>query len=289
MKALDPANLSATKASDRKALAILAYDMATDSPETANWRAVADMLRAALPAARKVKADEPLSSWAPWIDAPLGRARNAVRHVATFTFADGETVHAGQYVTPGKPFAIAKAARVAIEFYRCRIRSRVLRGEPSEISTGWGALRTDYQACCDHVNVPDFARIDVETLGLSYDPAVANAETDALRWGAFHLPDVEALADEVDDNHRARFILAHWRAEGYAWLASRDLATWPEAAEDARGKAAHWRDVASGYVDAAKAMPAIPAPPLRRPLPLAGSLSLGTSSGALATAWKRAA
>lgn len=52
MQHIDLNAAKAAKASDRRALAILAYDNAMADPAGANWRGVAELLRLALPATR---------------------------------------------------------------------------------------------------------------------------------------------------------------------------------------------------------------------------------------------
>ncbi|WBU27569.1 hypothetical protein OOZ54_12780 [Rhodopseudomonas palustris] len=130
MQPVNPESVRAAKASDRKALAIIAYDNACADPQSANWRAVADMLRLALPATRTAKTAAPTSEpsrFAPWSDYSVNSVsckRLGKSPIVVVTFADGEIVRAPAVSLPGKPINIGRALRVASAFYEGRIAIR---------------------------------------------------------------------------------------------------------------------------------------------------------------------
>lgn len=184
MHKLDLATVKAAKATDRRALAILAYDNATAEPEGANWRAVADMLRLALPAPKAAKIPEgaPLDPrFTPWADYVIPQNVSAKRlgksPIVVVTFADGETVRAPAVSLPGKPINIGRAVRVAIAFYQARMAWRA--GETS-----------DWSAC---VAVPAIVSLNCETTGAEYDPADCSTHSAEWRRGSY---DAAAVAAE---------------------------------------------------------------------------------------------
>jgi hypothetical protein len=105
------------------AQAQLAYDAAINSP-CPDWRAVAELLRAALPAARK---GEPKSSKASQLEVPPLADYNVDRiklkcrspRIAV-RFMDGEAVFTHVPSASGKPLNVGRALRVAIAMYRSR-------------------------------------------------------------------------------------------------------------------------------------------------------------------------
>ncbi|NEV75486.1 hypothetical protein DYI24_00120 [Rhodopseudomonas sp. BR0C11] len=206
MQPVNPASVRAAKASDRKALAIIAYDTATADPQNANWRAVADMLRLALPASRTAKtaaqAAEP-SRFAPWSDYSVNSVsskRLGKSPVVVVTFADGETVRAPAVSLSGKPINIGRALRVASAFYQARIAIR------------YGRTSDDSQC----VDVPAIVSAVCETTGAEFDPAECSARTAELRRGAFNvaatLAEFDATAgDGADHLQREAHLQAAYR------------------------------------------------------------------------------
>lgn len=107
-----------------KAEALAAYEAAAINP-AADWRAVAEMLRAAIPT---VKAKPPASD--DWADYPVEcSARKIVwpSPVVQVQYADGVTVRASFATLPGKPLNMGRAMRVAAAFYQGHITSQAMR------------------------------------------------------------------------------------------------------------------------------------------------------------------
>ena len=108
----------------------LAYEAAVSSP-CPDWRAVAELFRAALPAARR---REPKSTKAPQQEVPPLADYNVDRiklkcrspRIAV-RFMDGEAVFTHVPSAPGKPLNVGRALRVAIAMYRSRrtVRQRL--------------------------------------------------------------------------------------------------------------------------------------------------------------------
>jgi hypothetical protein len=101
----------------------LAYEAAINNP-CPDWRAVAELFRAALPAARE---REPKSSKAPQPDVPpladynVDRIKLKCRSPRIVVrFMDGEAVFTHVPSAPGKPLNVGRALRVAIAMYRSR-------------------------------------------------------------------------------------------------------------------------------------------------------------------------
>jgi hypothetical protein len=101
----------------------LAYDAALNS-SCADWRAVAELFRAALPASRK---REPKSGKAaqpevpPLADYNIDRIKLKCRSPRiAVRFMDGEAVFTHVPSAPGKALNIGRALRVAIAMYRSR-------------------------------------------------------------------------------------------------------------------------------------------------------------------------
>jgi hypothetical protein len=206
MQHIDIATVKGAKANDRKSLAILAYDNATADPDSANWRAVADILRLAIPATKAKAAEIPADSrFAPWADQEIpfsgGCKRFGKSPIIVVTFADGEIVRCPAVTLPGKPVNIGRGLRVAISFYQCRIAAR-------------HGGRSDDSAI---INVPDFVSIACETTATEYDPADCNARTAELRAGSFdHIAvrgAAETFPEETEDGTttRADYVAAAYR------------------------------------------------------------------------------
>src|SRR6266576_366663 len=101
----------------------LAYDAALNS-SCPDWRAVAELFRAALPASRK---REPKSGKAaqpevpPLADYNIDRIKLKCRSPRiAVRFMDGEAVFTHVPSAPGKPLNVGRALRVAIIMYRSR-------------------------------------------------------------------------------------------------------------------------------------------------------------------------
>jgi hypothetical protein len=183
MQPIDLSTVKAAKATDRRALAILAYDNASADPAGANWRGVADILRLAIPttkAAGKIPeaaADPMRPAWADY-DIPQNATRKLGKSpILVITFEGGEVVRCPAVSLPGKPVNIGRGLRVASAFYQCRIANRA--GENS-----------DWSRC---VAVPAFAAVICETNGTEYDAAECSARTAESRLGTF---DAEAVKAE---------------------------------------------------------------------------------------------
>jgi hypothetical protein len=109
-------------------IAQLAYEAAINSP-CPDWRAVAELFRAALPAARK---REPKSTKAAETEIPPIADYNVDRIKLTcrsprmaVRFMDGEAVFTHVPSAPGKPLNVGRALRVAIAMYRYRVYKRL--------------------------------------------------------------------------------------------------------------------------------------------------------------------
>jgi hypothetical protein len=184
MQHIDLNAAKAAKASDRKTLAILAYDNATASPGDANWRGVADLLRLALPNSKaKAETLETDSRYAPWADYPIphnaGGKRLGKSPVCVVTFADGEVIRVPAVSLPGKAVNIGRALRVAVSFYHGRIVARVNDCmEAFEIGTNRVSV-TDSEFT-SRLPVPAVVSAICETTAAEYDPAACSALVSGL-------------------------------------------------------------------------------------------------------------
>jgi hypothetical protein len=101
----------------------LAYEAAISSP-CPDWRAVAELLRAALPAARRrepksTKVSQP--EVPPLADYNVDRIKLKCRSPRiAVRFMDGEAVFTHVPSAPGKPLNVGRALRVAIAMWRSR-------------------------------------------------------------------------------------------------------------------------------------------------------------------------
>jgi hypothetical protein len=107
----------------------LAYEAAISSP-CPDWRAVAELFRAALPAARKrePRSKAPQSEVPPLADYNVDRIKLKCRSPRiAVRFMDGEAVFTHVPSAPRKPLNIGRALRVAIAMYRSRkaVRQRL--------------------------------------------------------------------------------------------------------------------------------------------------------------------
>lgn len=183
MQQINIATVKASKATDRKALAILAYDNACSDPAGANWRAVSDILRLAIPATKakpaEIPADPSRPAWADY-DIPENATRKLGKSpIIVVAFADGETVRAPAVSLPGKPVNIGRGLRIAFAYYRARMAAR----HAGEMAAWSGC-----------VNVPALVSVACESDGFEYDAAECNAQTATFRTGEF---DPAALAAEA--------------------------------------------------------------------------------------------
>jgi hypothetical protein len=145
----------------------LAYETAINSP-CPDWRAVAELFRAALPAARK---REPKSSRAPQPEVPPLADYNVDRiklkcrspRIAV-RFMDGEAVFTHVPSAPGKPLNIGRALRVAIAMYRYRVYKRL-----------------GFRAYDRAVPVPDIFQVRCLETDELFDVNACNAHTAAER------------------------------------------------------------------------------------------------------------
>lgn len=206
MQHIDLSTIKAAKATDRRALAILAYDNASADPAGANWRGVAEMLRLALPAVKSAKIpvvnlDPRFAAWADY-DIPQNATRKLGKSpILVVTFEGGEIVRCPAVSLPGKSVNIGRGLRVASAFYQCRIAGRA--GENS-----------DWSRC---VAVPAFTSVVCETNGTEYDAADCSARTAEFRAGAFDAEAVKAESasrpERSDDGTltRSEFVKASYR------------------------------------------------------------------------------
>lgn len=201
---VDMATVKGAKASDRKSLAILAYDNATADPAGANWRAVADILRLAIPNTKAKAAEIATDSrFAPWADYDVNKIsakRLGKSPILVVTFADGEIVRTGAVSMPGKAVNIGRGLRIALAFYQCRISRRM-------------GFFSDDSAI---VNVPEFVSISCETTGDEFDVADCNARTAELRAGSFNLATATADAAILPEHDRFSHVVLAFKAARHA-------------------------------------------------------------------------
>lgn len=236
MQMIDIATLKAAKATDRRALAILAYENASADPGAANWRTIADMLRLAMPASKaKPATTETGSRFAPWADYPI--PKSATGHklgkspVVVVTFADGEIVRAPAVSMPGKPLNIGRALRVAIAFYQCRIAGRMGANSDS----------------AHVVSAPAMVNVVCETTGAEFDPADCSSRSVEWRAGSFDLAAARTDAKCKSEDAREKYIRTEFRI---AVLASRRAAGATEYSDNDRAELAYWAEQRPAIRDA---------------------------------------
>lgn len=222
MQQINFATVKAAKASNRKALAILAYDNATAEPEGANWRAVADMLRLAIPATKAKAAEIAADSrFAPWEDHSIpvhgGAKKLGKSPVIVVMFEGGEIVRCPAVTLPGKPVNIGRGLRIAFAFYQCRMAGR------------FGG-NSDWSRC---IKIPAIVSVVCETSGTEYDAADCNAKTAELRAGSFDAEEIKAESlnypETTDDGTLDRF---DFQKASYRLAVSRlRLSEMPEGAD----------------------------------------------------------
>ena len=104
-----------------------AYDAAVSNPNP-DWRAVAELFRAAMQAARIKRTAKPTTANGELPDYNVDRVKLLCRSPRiVIRFMDGEAVFTHVPSAPGKPFNIGRALRVAIVMYRYRksVRERL--------------------------------------------------------------------------------------------------------------------------------------------------------------------
>lgn len=206
MMNVSPASLRPMTATQSKAAALSAYDAACANPAGADWRTVADMLRAALPASRAKAADASavgsVPSW--WADWKLGKVYSL--DSLEVLFSDGVRVRCNLAQAPRKLPRIAAACRVAIAFYRAR--------------TG-------------RDSVPAFAHVENVSDGSTFDAATCSRLTvDLRRTAVVEAPQrvvtVEAVERMERELERRRAGLARVAA-GESNFTSADADAWRDA------------------------------------------------------------
>lgn len=187
MQHFNPTAFASVSASDRKAVAVSAYEAACLSPIGADWRMVADLLRAALPASKARAAGSRIPAW--WADYAL--PRDYKQESLAVTFADGVTVRCNVHTAARKPPRIAKACRVAVAFYRARTgRSGV--PEMVEVrNVGTGAT----------FDAAECSRLTADLRDFGHQPA---------RWDLAPVPAVNGPAGETEVQRAERMFGGRW-------------------------------------------------------------------------------
>lgn len=182
--------------SNVKASAVAAYDAACAMPASADWRSVADMLRAAL--AGRSTAATGFPAW--WADYALPKHYTA--DSVDVLFHDGETVRANVFQAAKKPARIAATIRTAIAFYRSRTGLEAVPAIASVTRVSDGAT-FDAAACTEltaALRSKDGARIEAGGARAITSDSIARmtAELERRRGGlARLLADVEAARAET--------------------------------------------------------------------------------------------
>ncbi|WP_171947578.1 hypothetical protein [Bradyrhizobium erythrophlei] len=214
MQQVDLIAAKAAKATERRALAILAYDNATANPDGANWRGIADLLRLALPAqkagsgAAKIP-DGAADPWADYVIPASATKKLGKSPIIVVTFACGAVVRAPAVSLPGKPVNIGRGLRVAFAFYRARIAREF--GKASAIGSDCVAVPSIISAICD-------------ATGAEYPAEECNARTAEYRRGRFdHVAlsaEASALPETAEaggltraDFYRGHYLIASAEAE----------------------------------------------------------------------------
>jgi hypothetical protein len=106
------------------AQAQIAYDAAINNP-CPDWRAVAELCRAAMHAGRAKRATKPATASGDLPDYNMNRVKLLHRSPRiAVRFMDGEAVFTHVPSAPNKPFNIGRALRVAVIMYRYRMTVR---------------------------------------------------------------------------------------------------------------------------------------------------------------------
>src|SRR4051812_6966810 len=159
-----------------------AYDAAIDNP-CADWRAVAELLRAAMHAGGVKRIGKRPSAKDELPDYNVDRVRLLYRSARiAVRFVDGEAVFTHVPSAPGKPFNIGRALRVAVIMYRHRMAVRRRAGR-LENERG--------------MQVPDIFQVRCLETDELFDPAACNQHTaterGTIRPGAWGGSDAAAM------------------------------------------------------------------------------------------------
>lgn len=159
-----------------KAEAIAAYDAAKANEHGADWRNVAELLRAALGTTSTRKAASGIADYP--VNCPAKRVLWPSPVIAV-TYADGERVRMSFACLPGKPLNIGRGLRVAATAWEFRMRSRYRAGAGERIAE-YIANKADGKECSPVTlpTVPEIVACHVEVSGetvATIDPAECNA------------------------------------------------------------------------------------------------------------------
>jgi len=188
MHNIDLKAFGASKANDRKALAILAYESGKADPSVADWQTISDMLRTCIPAVRKAKESD-VPDW--WICSEFGRKYE--RTTISVQFDDGRIVRANVCTAVGKPYNIGRGVRTAIAFYRQRIFRSA--GYPTMTVRTHGDDGRELPGWTAHITVPRIERVTRIEDGFEFDAAEITRLTAEWRAGPwdFHATLMEAV------------------------------------------------------------------------------------------------
>lgn len=138
-----------------------AYEAALRSPSP-DWRAVAELMRAAL-ASRRKRAPRSVATdgCSPIADYPVTRYRtDRVGPTCVVTFADGETTRMSTATLPNKPLNVGRGLRLSVAAYEARQRQRrTHRSVPPIVAChferdGEVIARFDPAECNRHLGLP---------------------------------------------------------------------------------------------------------------------------------------
>lgn len=126
------------KAPQKRAFALTAYSDASEAPDFADWRTVADMLASVLPKSRAGESPvvETAAASIPWTLYAIPSYRKLVDRspVLVVTFTDGRSVRAQAPTLKGKPVNWGRAVHFAITVYRQKIAAFIgLHGRLPEV------------------------------------------------------------------------------------------------------------------------------------------------------------
>jgi hypothetical protein len=197
-----------------KATAVAAFELATATPDSADWRTVAELLR------QFVNLPKPAEFKTFWAEYRFGK--RAVRTSIAVTFADGRTVRASVNSDPGKPFNIGRGVRVAIAFYRARIAALV--GRPFMTHRSFNDAGAELPPWDAHVSVPDIARVERLDTGETVDAYECSTRTAELRRGTWQPFDADPVT--LRESYRAAWfaIAGIETPESYARRVAEDKA-----------------------------------------------------------------
>lgn len=208
-------------ATARRALAEARFIEALNDPAAANWRDVAELLYSVLPKSR-AKAEEA------WTDYEFGK--KAARSVIEVSFTDGRIVRANVNTDPGKAYNIGRGVRIAVAFYRSRIFRLI--GWPHLSAVTYspdGRLLPAWDSLIDVPAIDGIRRVDT---GETFDVALANEKTAALRSGSWslHAAMMEAAALDLEAVDYWQHVQDSYR---HAWETAAGLKTRAEIRAEA--------------------------------------------------------